>query len=145
MLAESDFPRSCIIGFGSSPSRCGPEQHALRALPAGRGTSRFPYKKLLHMPGSVTTQALANGAPVRMAFHIRNCVGTQDDRSFAVQWLACALPCRRFAGALAGVCALLGADVDRLLLHRKGLAPSTPCRSSGALRKPSQELPMGID
>jgi len=22
--AESDFPRSCIIGFGSSPSRCGP-------------------------------------------------------------------------------------------------------------------------
>ena len=27
--AESDFPRSCIIGFGSSPSRCGPEQRAL--------------------------------------------------------------------------------------------------------------------
>src|SRR5438552_3466088 len=54
-MAESDFPRSCIIGFGSSPSRCGPEQRALRALPAGRGTSRFPYKKRLHMPGSVTT------------------------------------------------------------------------------------------
>src|SRR5260370_15946936 len=48
-----------------------------------------------------------------MAFHIRNCVGTRDDRSFAVQWLACALPCRRFAGALADVCARLGADVDR--------------------------------
>src|SRR6266566_5298207 len=56
---------------------------------------------------------LAIGAPVRMAFHIRNCVGTRDDRSFAVQWLACALPCRRFAGALADVCARLGADVDR--------------------------------
>jgi hypothetical protein len=54
-MAESDFPRSCIIGFGSSPSRCGPEQHALRAPSAGRGTSRFPYKKLLHMPRSVTT------------------------------------------------------------------------------------------
>src|SRR5713226_3842456 len=27
-----------------------------------------------------------------------------------------------------------------LLLHRKGLAPSTPCRSPGALRKPSHEL-----
>src|SRR6266403_1616032 len=25
-----------------------------------------------------------------------------------------------------------------LLLHRKGLAPSTPCRSPGALRKPAQ-------
>jgi hypothetical protein len=45
-MAESDFPRSCIIGFDSSPSRCGPEQHALRSLRVGRGTSRFPYKKL---------------------------------------------------------------------------------------------------
>ena len=69
-MAESDFPRPCIIGFGSSPSRCGPVQRALRALPAGRGTSRFPYKKLPRMPGSVTTPgrpALASGAPVRMA------------------------------------------------------------------------------
>jgi hypothetical protein len=31
------------------------EQHALQAPPAERGTSRFPHKKLLHMPGSVTT------------------------------------------------------------------------------------------
>jgi hypothetical protein len=54
-LAGSDFPRSCIIGFGSSPSRCGPGQPALRALLAGRGISRFPCKELLHMPGSVTT------------------------------------------------------------------------------------------
>jgi hypothetical protein len=50
---------------------------------------------------------------VRVAFHIRNCVGTRDDWSFAVQWLAYALPCRRFAGALAGACARLGADAGR--------------------------------
>src|SRR5262245_65151025 len=30
---------------------------------------------------------------------------------FAAQWLAYALPCRRFADALAGACARLGADV----------------------------------
>src|SRR6266481_3542595 len=58
-----------------------------------------------------------------MAFHIRNCVGTRDDRSFAVQWLACALPCRRFAGALAGVCARLGADVDRYSFTVRDLHP----------------------
>src|SRR5712675_1688848 len=58
-----------------------------------------------------------------MAFHIRNCVGTRDDRSFAVQWLACALPCRRFAGALAGVCARLGADVDRYSFTIRDLHP----------------------
>src|ERR1700676_1166981 len=50
---------------------------------------------------------------MRMAFHIRNCVGTRDDRSFAVQWLACTPPCRRFAGVLTDVCARLGADAER--------------------------------
>src|SRR6266436_8833588 len=77
-------------------------------------------------------QALAIGAPVRMAFHIRNCVGTRDDRSFAVQWLACALPCRRFARPCGRLRTARG-RCGLLLLHRKGLAPSTPCRSPGAL------------
>jgi hypothetical protein len=78
------------------------------------------------MPGARCTrslQALANGAPMRMAFHIRNCVGTRDDRSFAVQWLACAFPCRRFAGALADVCARLRADVDRYSFIVRDLHP----------------------
>ena len=58
-----------------------------------------------------------------MAFHIRNCVGTRDDRSFAVQWLACALPCRRFAGALTDVCARLRADVGRYSFIVRDLHP----------------------
>jgi hypothetical protein len=37
-MAESDFPRPCIIGSGSSPSRCGPGRHMAggqtRDLPA---------------------------------------------------------------------------------------------------------------
>lgn len=33
--------------------------------------------------------------------------------SFAAQWLACALPRRRFAHALTSIGARLGADVDR--------------------------------
>jgi hypothetical protein len=44
-MAESDLSRSCIIGFGSSPSRCGPAQHTNLALLADREISRFPYKK----------------------------------------------------------------------------------------------------
>src|SRR6266481_297273 len=74
-----------------------------------------------------------------MAFHIRNCVGTRDDRSFAVQWLACALPCRRFAGALAGVCARLGADVDRYSFTVRDLHPlllaGLPAHSENLHRK----------
>src|SRR6267154_1267386 len=60
-----------------------------------------------------------------MAFHIRNCVGTRDDRSFAVQWLACALPCRRFADSLADVCARLRADAGRYSLPVSRRTPIT--------------------
>src|SRR6266436_9253674 len=33
-MAESDFSRPCIIGYGSSPSRCGPAAAAERSLSA---------------------------------------------------------------------------------------------------------------
>jgi len=51
-MAASDFPLPSIIGYGSSPSRCGP---ARRAALVGRGISRFPRKERLHIPGSLTT------------------------------------------------------------------------------------------
>ena len=54
-MAVCDFSRSCIIGYGSSPSRYGPEQHAITWLLVGREISRFPHKKRTHMPGSSTT------------------------------------------------------------------------------------------
>jgi hypothetical protein len=56
-------------------------------------------------------------APLRVAFHTCNGVGTRKNVSFAAQWLAYALPYRRFADALADtlvdVCARLGADAVR--------------------------------
>jgi hypothetical protein len=36
-------------------------------------------------------------ARVPLAFRHRNDVGTQDEGTFAAQWLAYALPCQRFA------------------------------------------------
>ena len=68
------------------------------------------------MPGSPTTPGRPGAradAPVRVAFRDGNGVGTRDYGSFAAQWLACTLPCRRFAGTLADADARLGADVDR--------------------------------
>jgi hypothetical protein len=49
--------------------------------------------------------------PGRVAFRQQNGVGTQNDVDFAAQWLAYAIPCRRFAGVLAETCARFGADV----------------------------------
>src|SRR5256712_6354139 len=80
-----------------------------------REISRFPRKERLHMPGSSTTPGrsdLAMVRPKRVAFRARNGVGTRG-LAFAAQWLAYALPCRRFAGVLTDANARLGADVDR--------------------------------
>jgi hypothetical protein len=52
-------------------------------------------------------------AHARIAFRHSNNVGTRDYRPFAAQWPACTLPCRRFAGPLAGTDARLGASVAR--------------------------------
>jgi len=113
------------------------DQAALLRL-VGRGISRFPPKKLLHMPGSSTTLGRPDAradASDHVAFRLRNSVGAQDANLYEAQWLAYALPYRRFAVALADDRARLRADADRYSfivsdLHRLLLAGL-----SGALRK----------
>jgi hypothetical protein len=103
-----------------------------------REISRFPNKKRLHMPGSATTPDRPGArdiAPVHVAFHGRNCVGIRVDRSFAAQWLAYALPYRRFADILADACARLGADVDRYSFTARDLHPLLLAGFTGALRQ----------
>jgi hypothetical protein len=66
------------------------------------------------MPGSPTAPGrpgARNSAPGRIAFHQQNGVGARFDVAFAAQWLAYAIPCRRFDATLAGDAARLGADV----------------------------------
>jgi len=69
--------------------------------------SRFPSKERPHMPVSTTTLGrlgARNIAPIRVAFRQRNDVGTQDEGTFAAQWLAYALPCQRFADVFLPSC-----------------------------------------
>ena len=71
------------------------------------------------MPGSATTPGRPGTrahAPVRIAFHLRNSVGTRDMNLCEAQWLAYVLPCRRFAVALTDDRARLGADAVRYSL-----------------------------
>ena len=79
-----------------------------------RGISRFPSNELPHTPGSSTTPGRLDArihAPIRVAFRIRNGVGTRDKNLCEAQWLACVLLYRRFAATLTGDCARLEADV----------------------------------
>ena len=90
------------------------------------------------MPGSSTTPGRSGTrahAPVRIAFHLRNSVGTRDMNLCEAQWLAYAFPYRRFAVTLADDRARLRVDANRYSfivsdLHRLLLAGL-----SGALRK----------
>jgi len=68
------------------------------------------------MPGSLTTpsdQSARVDAPGPVAFRSTHSVGFSGRITFVAQWLAYALPCRRFAPALADGNARLGADVVR--------------------------------
>ena len=68
------------------------------------------------MPGSTTTPGHMGTravAPICVAFQQSNGVGSRDKQSFAAQWLAYALPYRRFARTLAGTGARLGVDAVR--------------------------------
>ncbi len=67
------------------------------------------------MPGSLTSPghgSTRDGVPPRLAFRVPYRVGSQID-DFAAQWLAYAIPYRRFVLAFAGKYARLGADVGR--------------------------------
>ena len=68
------------------------------------------------MPGSLTTPGRTDArtnASVHVVFRKTEHVDTRDFQAFAAQWLAYALPYRRFADTLANANARLGADADR--------------------------------
>src|SRR5262245_29218120 len=99
-----------------------------------REISRFPRKERLHMPGSLTT-------PGRPALAM-----TRSDVLPSTICTVSAPKLGLFRGSMAGLCAPLSTlrrdprgplrmtwgRCGSLLLHRKGLAPSAPCRSPGA-------------
>jgi len=96
--------------------------------------SRFPCKRLLRMPGSTTTRGQHASCDIDarcVAFCGTENIGTPN-LAYAAQYLACALPCERFASALAGNPRSTRGRCGSLRLHRDGLPPSTFCRSPGA-------------
>jgi hypothetical protein len=103
---------------------------------ARRGVSRFPRKERPHMPVSTPTPgrlAARDIAPIRIAFRQRNDVGARERVLSRLNgW-----PVRSRVNASlmpSRAAAHDSGSMRSLLLHRDGLASSTPCRSPGALR-----------
>jgi hypothetical protein len=68
--------------------------------------------RALGLAASHAADGARASAPVCVAFRGGKRVGVRDYKTFAAQWLACTIPCRRFTDTLAGTAARLGADVD---------------------------------
>lgn len=92
-------------------------QLAMRKLLYRRGVlshslSHSPSHPLSHTLSHVTYPSSLLPAPiVPPAREGHNSVGTRDIMAIVAQWLACALPCRRFVATLTNGNARLGADV----------------------------------
>ena len=101
-------------GYGSSPSHRGPSaQYSIRPTRRPPGSRARSMRACQVLRPRRVVQVLAFGALGHIAFHYTDSVGTRNHFSIAAQWLACTLPCRRFADILADACARLGADVGR--------------------------------
>src|SRR5215217_5753803 len=100
--SSATAPRLPDADPGSTPGRAGD-------LPVP-GQEASVHAGVFDHAGSAKARA---GASARVAFRHSNTVGTRNCRPFAARWPACTLPCRRFAGPLAGADARLGASVGR--------------------------------
>src|SRR5262245_42101069 len=86
------------------------------------------------MPGSLTTPgrpSARDDAPGGAAFHHLHGVGTQNRKLSRLNGWLCA-PLSTLRRGPRGPLRMTRGRRGSLLLHRKGLAPSTPCRSPGA-------------
>jgi transposase len=108
---ESGGPR----GFDAAKRVKGRKRHIITdtcglilgqlVLPANIQDNHGAVPLLSSLPVSTTTPdrlGARDVAPIRIAFRQRNNVSVREEGTFAAQWLACALPCQRFADALAG-------------------------------------------
>ena len=98
--------------------------------------SRFPSKELPHMPVSATTPGRM-GARTIAPILLPSVSGTTSAPRMRVLSRLNGWPVRSPVNASpmpSRAAALTRGRCGSLLLHRDGLAPSTPCRSPGALR-----------
>ncbi len=131
--AESDFSSPCIIGFGSSPSRCGPpgqDRHR-------RSNWRSPGSR------ARSVHACQGLRPRRVALALamaRQCVLPSVNRTTSApgskflrgSMAGLHVPLSTLRGVPRGTPRMTRGQHGSLRLYCEGLAPFAPCRSPGA-------------
>src|SRR5271169_4147197 len=135
----SDFSGSCVIGYGSSPSRCGPPHHASdRAgdLPVPvQGAS--VHARVSDHAGSVG-RSRWRARPSCLPRHLQR--RHPEEKHFRGSMAGLYVPLPTLRRHPRGYLRTARGQCGSLLLHCDGLAPSTPCRSPGAQLADSQEI-----
>ena len=122
-MAGSDFPRPCIIGYGSSPSRCGPDRLARRWSDEGsprfrrvpfvrdgvsdHGRATAPRLTVPHMLPSTTLTASASAGLLLSRLN-------SSPHTIVVYASPCSLPCMTQHSLPGGRYPLPGPDFHRL-------------------------------
>ena len=127
---ESDFSGSCIIGYGSSPSRCGPAVSSRRPNPRPPGSRARSFRTCQGLRPRRAGRALAIIAPVHVAFRVSDHVGIRDISSFRGSMAGLCAPLSTLRRHPRGCRRMARGQCGSLHLHCEGLALSTPCRSS---------------
>src|SRR5271157_1156933 len=110
---ESDFSGSCVTGYDSSSFRCGPTVSNRGPNPRPPGSRTRNVHTCQGLRPRRTGWVLALTRPPVLPSVITTTSASGLFLAFAAQWLAYALPYRRFAVTLASADARLGADADR--------------------------------
>jgi hypothetical protein len=137
-MAECDFSRSCIIGYGFSPSRRGPEQHTLRSCwPTVRspGSRTKSLRTCQGLRPRRITQAARSIATEHVVFCKLNSIDIRNDVIFRGSMAGLCAPLSTLRRGPRGQLRMTRGRCGLLLLHRGGRSPPTLCRSPGALSK----------
>ena len=134
-MAESDFPRPYVIGYGSSPSRCRPARLVATGqtwdlpVPAQRASTHARFFDHAGPSGRSRSRA----RPCRLPLSQRRRHPGYESLRGSMAGLCAPLPTLRCRPH--GQPRTARGRCGSLLRHRVGLAPTTRCRSPGALRK----------
>jgi hypothetical protein len=118
-MAGSRSARPCITGYGSSHPRCGPATAAPPRPGVRSPRSGAPFRRKQRLAHArVFDHSDPEGRsrmtrPPVLPSASRTASATGAISLSRLNSLACTIPCRRFADALASACARRGADVDR--------------------------------
>ena len=132
-MAESDFSGPCIIGFGSSPSRCGPARSRGWSAQKSPGSRTWSLHTCQGLRPRRVGLALAFAHPATWPSAVRTASASRNKYDFRGSMAGLCVPLPTLRRHTRGCLRTAQGQNGSLHLHSSGFAPPTPCRFPSAL------------